>query len=82
MYGIWIDGNARLQTNDILREYARLEYRTEDVDWLRAAVKAAVEARHTRRHLGRFERRRRPAHVPVACKGSPRRQLQEVPSPG
>jgi len=81
MYGIPFAGNVRLQTNDTLREYARLEYRVEDVHWLRAAVKAAAASRRTRRPLRRFARRARPSHRPVACKGSPRGQVQEAPSP-
>lgn len=81
MYGIPFDGNVRLQTNDPLREYARLEYRVEDVHWLRAAVKAATAGRRTRRPHGPLARRARAPHRPVACKGAPRRQVQEVPSP-
>jgi hypothetical protein len=81
MYGIPLDGNVRLRTNETLREYARLEYRQEDVHWLLAAARAASGTPRTRRRLGIFERRARPSHVPVACKGSPRRQVQEAPSP-
>ncbi len=82
MYGILLDGNVRLRTNATLREYARLEYRNEDVYWVAAAVTAASATPRPRRRLGLFGRSPRPAHRPVACKGSPRRPLHEAPSPG
>ncbi|HII40758.1 MAG TPA: hypothetical protein HA326_06025 [Thermoplasmata archaeon] len=70
-----------METNDALREYARLEYRSEDLLWLRATVKAALGTPRTPRRTGLLARRARPSHRPVACKGSPRRQLQEAASP-
>ncbi len=80
MYAIPLDGNVRLQKNDALREYARLEYRAEDTLWLRAAVKAATRSRGTARRVKLFGRRAPRSHAPVACKGTPRGQLQEAPS--
>ena len=82
MYGIPLDGNVRLRTNATLREYARLEYRNEDVYWVAAAVKAASAKPRPRRRLGIFGRTPRPAHRPVAHKGAPRLELQEASSPG
>ncbi len=82
MYGIPLDGNVRLQTNATLREYARLEYRNEDVLWLRAAIKAATAPRRPRRPLRLLGRLARPSHRPVAHKGSPRLQVQEIRAPG
>jgi hypothetical protein len=81
MYGIPLDGNVRLRTNASLRAYAQLEYPNEDVLWLLASTKATPGTRRTRRHLGLFERRARPSHTPVACKGSPRIEVPEAPSP-
>ena len=80
MYGFPLDGNVRLQKNDTIREYARLEYRVEDALWLRAAVKAATRSRGTARRFKLFGRRAPRSHAPVACKGTPRGQIPEVPS--
>ncbi len=82
MYGIRLDGTVNLRTNDALREYARLEYRREDVAWLIATAKAAKKARRPARSFRLFARRSRPTHRPVACKGSPNRSTAEAAVPG
>ncbi len=82
MYAIPLEENVRLRTNDALREYALLEYRKEDLLWLRATARAAQRAPHARRTLRLFKPRPRPAPAPVACKGSPRRLPQEAPTSG
>ncbi len=80
MYGIPLDGNVRLRTNDSVREFARLEYPAEDVLWVRAAVKAAVRSGRTTRRFRLFARRAPHHHTPVAHKGTPRGPLGEVPA--
>ncbi len=71
MYAIRLDGNVNLRTNDALREYARLEYRREDVAWILATTKAAKRARRAVRPFRLLARRAPPSHRPVACKGNP-----------
>ncbi len=81
MYGIPVDGHVRLQTNDSLREFARLEYPAEDVLWLRSTVKAAARPRRAVPRFRLFARRAPRAHTPVAHKGTPRGRLVEVAGP-
>ncbi len=81
MYTIPFGGNVRLQTNEGLREYARLEYQSKDFHWLLAGAKKERKSPRTTRRLHQVLRRPRPAPGPVACKGSPRRGPEEAPSP-
>ncbi len=81
MYSMAIDGKVRPQLNASVREYARLEYRREDVAWIIATAKAARKARRPARSFRLFARRARPSHRPVACKGSPKRSAAEAAVP-
>ena len=81
MYAIRSYGDAPLRTNAALREYARLEYRAEDAHWLLAASEAVRKAPRTPLRIRLLVRRARPSPRAVACKGSPRREVQET-SPG
>ena len=73
MYGIRMDRESRLQTNAVLREYARNEYGNESVEWFLAAIKRS-ERRLVRRSVAsRFRlARTRPTPRPVGHKGTPR----------
>ncbi len=82
MYGIQLDGNVHLRTNAALREYARLEYRREDVQWLIASAKGAAKPRRSVPRFPRFLRRPAPTPRPVACKGTPRRSPEGAASLG
>ncbi len=81
MYAFRIPGEANLRTNAALREYARLEYRGEDVQWLLAAARTPRHVPRARRALLRLARRTHPSPRPVACKGTPRRAAEEAASP-
>ena len=82
MYGIQFDGIVRLRTNEDLRAFARLEYPRESLHWVLAATRRAPKPRRPRNRLRLFVPRPRPATGPVACKGTPRRTPEAVPSPG
>jgi len=73
MYGFRVEMDPRLRTNPALREYARLEYGSEDVEWFLAAVRRQ-RRKIVRRSLASRLRLRRPepAPRPVGCKGTPR----------
>lgn len=73
MYTIRMDVDARLRTNSALREYARMEYGSDEVGWLLATLNAPRRKAVRRPLAARFRiRRTQPTHRPVACKGSPR----------
>ncbi len=81
MYTIPAMMEASLRTNASLREYARLEYGHEDALWLLAAARQPRE-KPLRRPWRFPSLRSQPAPRPVACKGTPRREPSESPSPG
>jgi hypothetical protein len=73
MYGIRMDLDPRLRTNTALREYARLEYGSEDVLWLLAAARRRTRKPVRRSLASRLGlKRARPAFRPVGHKGTPR----------
>ncbi len=78
MYAIRIPGDVSPRTNAALRDYARLEYRKEDVHWLLASSRRAKRTIKPRRPLRLFTRKAAPAHRPVACKGTPRYEAGEA----
>ncbi len=82
MYTIRVETEPRLRTTPALREYARLEYGREDLAWfLASAVRTTRKAanRATKPRLAFL--RPRPAHRPVAHKGSPRGLPVEAKTP-
>jgi len=81
MYAIRLDVDPRLRTNSALREYARMEYGSDEVAWFLAAARAPRKKAVRPSLAARFRiRRARPAHRPVACKGSPRGLPSDGPS--
>jgi len=83
MYAIRLDVDSRLRTNSALREYARMEYGSDEVAWFLASAKSSPRKAVRPPMAARFRiRRARPAQRPVACKGSPRGPPSEGPSPG
>ncbi len=82
MYAMQPEGSLRLGLNADLREYARLEYRTEDARWILATSRPSKKPARPHRRLRLFARRARPAPRPVACKGTPRRDAPQAAPTG
>jgi hypothetical protein len=72
MYAIRLDADLKARTNSAVREYARLEYTTEDVGWILAAIRRSAAMSKPRRAWPFGLRlRTHPSHMPVAHKGHP-----------
>ncbi len=73
MYAIGLDVNASLRTNAALREYARNEYGSRNVEWFLATIRPRRRKTLRTPLVSHFRPvRAKPSHRPVGHKGTPR----------